>query len=486
MNAVPKWLLPGVALAALALLLVSGLEKERRSEGGAEGALMKDRWRLRITSAQVAEEISAEDYDQRVRRYKLQNDLDFDAYGTELVGSVVEPLIVAAKDLYPQTAGWAWEWHVVDSSEINAYCMPGGRIIVLSELLKNYVLDDDRDMLATIVAHEVSHAILQHSRETMGRAWLAQGLAWTMAKSLKIGALREREMVRDLKLAFLDPKNRILEAEADVLGLELMSRAGFNPAKAVTTWERMAERANTNTQGVLGQRAMAFLSDHPSDSDRLARMKALQPKAAPLAAKGKHWDWTVQGISDQQADILEKIAGVFGLGANRLSITERHEMARLMAQVEGIPPRQAAKELDKAMWETGLSQGGIIQMGLTAMVRGVGGWERLERIRAAWAKSGSSPPRYQVQDPSDQGWDPPHILRQSWDLGQFDHLALSEADRAAALNGAKRVYEYLSSYDLMRQLLRDMTNEIGKTRPRTAEALRGRYLEASNGERSGQ
>ncbi|RAU20276.1 hypothetical protein CU669_19095 [Paramagnetospirillum kuznetsovii] len=462
MNAVTKWLLPGIALAAMALLLVSGLEKEHRAEGGTDGALIKDRWRLRMTSVQVAEEVSAEGYIQRLREYHARHVLDSDAYMTELVGSVAESLIVAAKDLYPQTTDWAWEWHLADTGEINAYCMPGGRIIVLSGLLSDQLLGDDRDMLATILAHEVSHAILQHTRESMGRGWLAQGLAWTMAKSLKIGALREQEMVNGLKLAFLDPKSRILEAEADVLGLELMSRAGFDPAKAVATWERMADRTNTNTQGVMAQRAMAFLSDHPSDSDRLARMKALQPKAAPLAAKGKHWDWTVQGISDQQADILEKVAGAFGLGTNRLAITERMDVVKLVAQVEGIHPRQAAEEMDKAMWETGLSQGGAIQMGLTAMVRGVGGWARLERINAAWMKSGSSHALYQ---------DPAQITR----------LNLSEDDRGQALSGMKRVEAYLSSGQFIVRLWRDVASELGKTRPKAAEVIRN-WLQTGAGD----
>ncbi|KIM00515.1 Zn-dependent protease with chaperone function [Paramagnetospirillum magnetotacticum MS-1] len=425
-----------------------------------------------MTSAQVANEVSAYGYVQRLREYHSRGALDSDAYMTELVGSVAEPLIVAAKDLYPQTTDWNWEWHLADTGEINAYCMPGGRIIVLSGLLSDQVLGDDRDMLATILAHEVSHAILQHTRESMGRGWLAQGLAWTMAKSLKIGALREQEMVKDLKLAFLDPKSRILEAEADVLGLELMSRAGFDSAKAVATWEHMAEGTHSNVQDVMTQRAMAFLSDHPSDRDRLARMKALQPKAAPLAAKGKHWDWAVQGISDQQADILDKVAGAFGLGASRFSITERQEIAKRVAQVEGIHPRQAAEELDKALWETGLSQGGAIQMGLTAMVRGVGGWERLERICAAWAKS-----------------NPSHALYQ--DPAQATRLNLSDTDRSLALSGMKRVEAYLNSDRFIVRLWRDVASEIGKTRPKAAEAIRdwlqsGMGNPASNGGRAGQ
>jgi hypothetical protein len=459
MGGMRKWLLPGAAVTAVALMLAGGLERERRAEGGAEGALLKDRWRIRTTTAEVAEGVAEWNYRRELARYDEAGTLDSDPYLTELVGSVAEPLIVAAKDLYPQTRDWPWEWHLVETRQVNAYCSPGGRIVVLSGLLSEQVLGDDRDMLATVMAHEVSHAILQHTRESMGRGWMAQGLAWIMTKSLKIGALREAGMTRSLKLAFLDPKTRALETEADVLGLELMSRAGFPPAKAVETWERMG---GTGRSG-LEQRALAFLSDHPSDADRLARMKALQPKAHPLAAKGKTWEWTVQGVSDDQAKLLDAASGLFGLGTT-FAVSEDSEVTHLLASAEDIAPAAAAEAVGAALVESGLSQGGVIQLGLSAMVRGVGGWQRLERIAAAGSKAG---------------------LRQSLtgDPAQVSRLGLSEEDRRYALSGAERMRSLLGSHRFNARLWNGLAAELSKTHPKGAKAILGwaRRQSASTG-----
>lgn len=448
MGGMAKWLVPGAMVAAVGLMLAAGLEREQRAEGGADGALLKDRWRIRTTTAEVAEGVAAWNYRRELARYDEAGVLDSDPYLTELVGSVAEPLIAAAKDLYPQTRDWPWEWHLVETRQVNAYCSPGGRIVVLSGLLSEQALGDDRDTLATVMAHEVSHAILQHTRESMGRGWMAQGLAWIMAKSLKVGGLREVEMTRSLKLAFLDPKTRALETEADILGLELMSRAGFPPAKAVEAWERLGGGGRNG----LEQRAMAFLSDHPSDAERLARMKALQPKAHPLAARGKTWEWAVQGLTDDQVKLLDAAAGLFGLGDDTFGVTEDSQVAHLLAGAEDITPAAAAEAVAAALTESGLSQGGVIQLGLSAMVRGVGGWQRLERIAAAGRKAGLS--RSLTHDPA-----------------QVERLGLSEEDRRHALNGAERMRSLLGSPRFGARLWDGLTAELSKTHPKGAKAV---------------
>lgn len=443
-----------VAMAAAGLaalfLAVNPLEREKRAEGGTEGALHKDGWRVRLASAEVAEEVSVREYAANLRRFAEAGVLDSDPYLTELVGSVAEPLIIAAKDLYPQTRDWAWEWHLADTGTVNAWCLPGGRMVVLSGLLSEDILDDDRDRLATILAHEVAHALLQHSRETIGGAWVAQGLAWTMAKSLKIGAVREGQMVRTLKTALLDPKSRLRESEADVLGLELMTRAGFAPAKAVETWERMAQRLDPDARTPLVQRAMAFLSDHPSDLERLARMKTLQPKAQPLAEGARHWDWLSHGVDDDQVDALSRAANAFGL--DRVNFAETAQFVKAVAAAERLAPKQAAAELERAIWDSALDQGGALQMGLIGMVRGAGGWDRLARIEQAWG---------QLRQPR------PLLL----DPGQVKRMKLSGEDRAAAVAAVERVQAYLSSPRLKRRLWRDAAEELGKTRPKARQAI---------------
>lgn len=448
-----RWVIvAAVAVAAMAaiVLAIKPFERDRRAEGGEQNALLKSGWRIRLVSPQVAEQMAAHEYASALHTFADNGVLDRDPYLTELVGSVVEPLIVAAKDLYPQTAGWAWEWHLADTGDVNAWCLPGGRIVVLSGLLAPEILDDDRDRLATVLAHEVAHAILQHSRESIGRAQVAQGLAWTMAKSLKVGALREDQMVRTLKTALLDPKSRIRETEADVLGLELMVRAGFAPAKAVETWERMARRMSADARAPMVQRALAFLTDHPSDLERLERLRALQPKTQPLAESARHWEWLSHGLDDTQVDALSRAANVFGL--DRLNLATDRALVQAVATAERIPVKQAAAEVERAMWETALDQGGALQMGLATMVRASGGWDTLARIERAWGKLRQPRPLLQAPD-------------------QIKRMPLSEDDRAAALRTVERVNDYLASSRMQRRLWRDAADELGKTRPRGREVI---------------
>lgn len=440
----------GAAAVAAVFVTVNPLERDRRAEGGDQGALLTDRWRVRLASAEVAEDMAKREYARSLYAYTADGVLDSDPYLTELVASVVEPLVIAAKDLYPQTRDWAWEWHVADSNERNAWCLPGGRMMVLSGLLAEDLLDDDRDRLATVLAHEVAHAILQHSREGIGRALVAQGLAWTMAKSLKVGAMREEQMVRTLKAALLDPKTRLRESEADVLGLELMTRAGFAPAKAVETWERMALRLDPAAHTEQVQRALAFLSDHPSDVERMARMKALQPKAKPLAEAARQWEWLTHGVDESQVDALSRAANVFGL--DRLSLSQDQKMVRAVAAAEGLSAKQAGAEIERAMWETALEQGGALQMGLSAMLRATGGWERLARIETAWRKLRQ--PRPLLQAPE-----------------QNKRMALSPEDRQAAAQAVERLSAYLASPRVQRRLWRDAAGELGKTLPKGRDVI---------------
>ncbi|HLO78780.1 MAG TPA: M48 family metallopeptidase [Magnetospirillum sp.] len=455
----------GVAALAAAgvaavMVAVNPLERDKRAAGAADGALMAEGWRVRLAGAAVAERVSAREYQANLEEYADRDALDSDPYLTELVDSVAAPLVAAARDLYPQTRDWAWEWHLAESEEVNAWCLPGGRMMVLSGLLSEEILDDDRDRLATVMAHEVAHALLQHSRETMGRAWVAQGLAWTMAKSLKIGALRESQMVGTLKTALLDPHSRARETEADVLGLELMTRAGFAPAKAVETWERMSERLDPEARTALVQRAMAFLSDHPSDSERLARMKALQPKTRPLAAKARHWDWLVHGTDDAQIDALQRAAAAFGLDS--MTDGRSGELVAVAASAEGLNGRQAASEVEEALSNSSLRQGGVLQMGLSALLRGAGGWERLRRIEQAWSKL-------------------PHRTPLLHDSGQIADLDLSEEDRDHAAAAVDRVRAYLKSPYFQRRLWRDAAEELGKTRPKARQAILQRLSALSLG-----
>ena len=147
--------------------------------------------------------------------------------------------IVAATPVFrADAAAWNWQFNVQKTKELNAYCMPGGRIMVYSGLIESLDLSDAE--LATVLAHEVAHALREHTRERVSRAY-AQQLVLSGAAAVtgvSEGAANIANMVAEV--TFQLPFSRDQESEADQIGLELMARAGYDPRAALTLWNKMA------------------------------------------------------------------------------------------------------------------------------------------------------------------------------------------------------------------------------------------------------
>lgn len=448
-----KLWLPGAAAAALLAAVVGfGLEHEQR-DGAHDGALLKDSWRLRLVSEDVAEDVAERAYGAELMRLSRDGKLDGDPYLLELIGSVMEPLIGAAADLYPDSAEWNWEWHVAQSREANAFCMTGGRIMVLSGLMADSLLGEDRDMLATILAHEVAHALLEHTREKIGRAWTAQTLSWVVGKSLKVGGLRSGKLDEGFRLALLNPKERAQETEADVLGLELMTRAGFDPRKAVTTWQRFSSRTN---DGQSTRRAFEFLFDHPADANRMEKLAALQAQAAPLAHKAaeRRVRWQLRDLDPAHASVLSTASGAFGLDDPGLRVAPESDLAESVGKRAGMAPGVAAAVLDDALMRAARSSQGPLPVGQLVMVRAMGGWDRVERFAAAWRHGGGRAPL--VDDPAG-----------------LDKLELSGDDRLYARAALQHVQTYLDSPRFRYRLLQRTGIELRQISAEAAEAFDG-------------
>jgi predicted Zn-dependent protease len=164
---------------------------------------------------------------------------------------------------------FAWKVTLIRKKEANAYCLPGGKIVVFSGILP---LTKNDAGLATVLGHEVAHATAEHVAERIERrhltevaaAIIAGGVAFTPAQFLKITAL--------LGVGSSLPFSRSQESEADHIGLVYMARAGYDPRQAVAFWKRM-QRASK------GQEPPEFLSDHPSDAHRVERVEGWLPQA---------------------------------------------------------------------------------------------------------------------------------------------------------------------------------------------------------------
>jgi len=177
-------------------------------------------------------------------------------------------------------AGYAWEYKLVDSKEVNAWCMPGGKIVVYSGILP--ITKNDAG-LATVLGHEVSHALANHGQQRMSAEMLSQLGAVGVGAAVggKSAATQQIAMTAygaATQYGGILPFSRNHELEADRIGLLLMAIAGYNPDEAVSFWERMSAQSN-------GQAPAEFASTHPSDANRIAQIKELIPSVKAEAAK---------------------------------------------------------------------------------------------------------------------------------------------------------------------------------------------------------
>jgi predicted Zn-dependent protease len=203
--------------------------------------------------------------------------------GQRLV-SAINRFYSGNKEVSTQLAGYKWEYNLVDSKDVNAWCMPGGKIVVYTGLLP---VTQNEAALAVVVGHEIAHALAQHGNERMSQASLQQlgGQALSVAIANKTPAAQNLMMAAygiGTTVGGLLPFSRKQELEADKLGLIFSAMAGYNPQEAIPLWERMQQAGG-------GNKPPEFLSTHPSEGTRIERLREMMPEALkyykPVASK---------------------------------------------------------------------------------------------------------------------------------------------------------------------------------------------------------
>jgi predicted Zn-dependent protease len=180
----------------------------------------------------------------------------------------------AEKGLTDKLAGFKWEYNLVDDKAVNAWCMPGGKIVVYTGLLP---ITQNEAALAAVMGHEVSHALLQHGNQRM-----SQGLAQQLGGvALSVAVANKPQQTQSLflgaygagtQLGVLLPFSRKHELEADDWGLKFSAMAGYNPQEAINLWKRMEQASG-------GQKPPEFMSTHPSEGRRIEQLEKLMPEA---------------------------------------------------------------------------------------------------------------------------------------------------------------------------------------------------------------
>lgn len=267
-----KFLLP--LFAAIALL--AGCATTQTTQSGAVGV---ERKQFMMLSEKQVDQMAAQSYLQTLKEAETKKTLNSNPQQTERVRAIANRLIAQTGVFRPDAANWKWEVNVQESKDVNAYCMPGGKIMVYTGLIDK--LNPTDDELANVMGHEISHALREHGRERMSRAYAQQiglvGLAVALgATSKDRNAAANTMMIGSTvtALALTLPNSREAEREADRMGLELSARAGYDPNAAITLWQKMG------SQG--GSKPPEWLSTHPSEESRMKELQSLIPTVMPL------------------------------------------------------------------------------------------------------------------------------------------------------------------------------------------------------------
>jgi len=257
---------------AMGFSLFSGQGWAREGvEVGKESAFAK------LVPAAEVENSAGQQYQQMLQQAASKNALGPDGHPQVVrLRAIANKIIPHSYDWNPRARQWKWEINLIGSNQVNAFCMPGGKIAFFTGILNQLSLTDDE--VAMVMGHEIAHALREHARERMGKSAATQGLSrlgGAVVSGLfgidpRLTDMVAREGANLLTLKF----SREDETEADLVGMELGARAGYDPRAGVTLWQKMSA-ANKNAPP-------QWLSTHPSGTTRIQEMEANMPKVLPL------------------------------------------------------------------------------------------------------------------------------------------------------------------------------------------------------------
>jgi len=199
--------------------------------------------------------------------------LNVDKVQTERVRRIADRLIPTVAAFRPDAVKWNWEVNVLTSNEVNAWCMPGGKIAVYTGLIQQLKITDDE--LAAVMGHEIAHALREHAWERASEVTNAQIGISVLGAAFGLGGGAMDVAGLAYNAMFSLPNSREQETEADRIGVELSARAGFDPRAAISLWDKMGRLAGGSSQP-------AWLSTHPSQAQRQADLRVYAEKVMPL------------------------------------------------------------------------------------------------------------------------------------------------------------------------------------------------------------
>lgn len=256
------------------MLALAACETVQTTQGGVVGV---DRTQMMAVSSQEIDQAASKEYAQLVAEARRAGKLNQNAAQAGRVRNIANRLILQTPVFRPDARSWDWEVNVFSSPQVNAWCMPGGKIAVYTGLLEKLHPTDDE--LAEVMGHEIAHALREHARERASEQAVAGLGISVLAAAAGLGDLGQKGMEYAYMGLLGLPNSRRHETEADRIGIELAARAGYNPHAAVTLWQKMGQ--------VGGDAPIKFLSTHPSNADRLNDLSAYSQRVMPLYEQAK-------------------------------------------------------------------------------------------------------------------------------------------------------------------------------------------------------
>jgi predicted Zn-dependent protease len=257
------------AILAPMMLLLASCQTVQTTQSGAVGV---DRPQHMAYSSAEVNGAAAKAYQQMMRQAQAKGLLNRNPNHVNRVREVASRLIPATGAFRNDAPGWRWEVNVISSAEINAWCMPGGKIAVYTGLIDKLAVSDAE--LAAVMGHEIAHALREHGREKASQQQTQSLLVGIAGALLGLGELGTGLAGTVANVTIGLPNSREFEREADRMGVELAARAGYDPRAAITLWQKMSQTG--------GGGPPQFLSTHPSAASRIQDLQGYANQVMPI------------------------------------------------------------------------------------------------------------------------------------------------------------------------------------------------------------
>ncbi len=237
------------------------------------GAVGANRSQLMLVSSAQLDQMAVESYAKLLADASRKGTLNQDQAMLARVRTIAGRLEAQTQVFRGDAPGWKWQINLITSNELNAFCMPGGKMMVYTGLINQLHLTNDE--IAIVLGHEIAHALREHSREQVSQAFAARTAISISSALFGFGEGGAGVANAGYEALIATRFNRADESEADRIGLELTARAGYDPHAGVSLWRKMM----TANQG---GRPPQFLSSHPAEAGRAQQIEALLPAVNPL------------------------------------------------------------------------------------------------------------------------------------------------------------------------------------------------------------